>query len=289
MPGAGPSWLTGWVKLNNKHVVVHAASGGGGKGFAMTGEEEKCQQTATTARSPSTEISSKSTRRNNWSRKHTKEKTITIDESSDDDVLVSHNSNNNNIHHHHHLSHQILSEAAFMTEVADPVTLLIDEVHSKVAPRNRTSPEGLIVTAIVEKPRPPPQHHNSSSNNHHLNHRLAAVFPGDRESCKSCIALEKKLDEVFDDLEYMRSVALQQEQASTHRKVANNECFQCGSNLRSGSFQPCGNTAATNELQELAQRHKQVVEALLSERVSALHHCAKVRCADERDFRVARE
>jgi hypothetical protein len=246
MPGGGPSWLTGWVKLNNKHVV-HAS----GKSSSLE-DDEKCHQTATTARSPATLISSKSVPcRSSWSRK-TKEKAITIDESSDDEIV--HNIS-------HHLSRQILNEAAFMTEVNDihPPELMPGEYLTAVP---RSSPEGLIVTTFSEKPRPQYIEPKSS----HLN-RLAAIFAGEREPCQSCISLMKKLDEAFDDIEYMRIVALQQQQHHVNGAVDHhaNDCA-CGNFLHFVSVKP--SVTAANELQELVQRHKQVVEVLMSERVS---------------------
>jgi hypothetical protein len=252
MPGTGPTWLTGWVKLNSKHMS-HVSS----SSKVCSDDEEKCQQTATTARSPQSEMSPKAGRRN-WSRKSAKDKSTTIvEESRALDVQLQRNISD------HHRSHQILSEAAFMTpeDTSEPTPsqLRSDDVYPIVS--SRSSPEGLIVTTIAAKPRPTVQDLSSTN---HLN-RLAAIFTGEREPCQSCISLEKKLDEVYDDLEYMRSVALQQqqEQASSaalqHHTV--NECSVCG------SHKPYAADAA-HELRELVQRHKQVVEALVSERVS---------------------
>lgn len=241
--GGGPTWLTGWIKLNNKHAV-HVTS----KSSKPEEEEEKCQQTATTARSPVTEISSKTASRN-WSRK-TKEQPIVIEESSETELPY---------HLSHQVSHQILSEAAFMIASADPELLSAELNPFPCGKPIRMSPEGLIVTTGVEKPQP----HFNKAKTGNLN-RLTSIFAREREPCQSCISLEQKLSAAYDDLEYMRGVAVHQASCGAQQHHAIEDACD-GKCIQSSRTQP--SATATNEFGELVKRHKQVVEALISERV----------------------
>lgn len=175
------------------------------------------------------------------------------------------------------LTHQILSEAAFMAQPqkvpSDPMlqSYRTQDITSNTASisalptgrHNRNTPEGLIVTTTTLKARPKLELKEPQNQNHHLN-RLASIFAGERQPCQSCISLEKKIDAVHDDLEYMRSVALQQQKNSrTHHHSNDTDCA-CATCLPTVTTKPSA-TSAT-ELQELVKRNKHVVDSLMSER-----------------------
>jgi hypothetical protein len=149
------------------------------------------------------------------------------------------------------ISHQILCEAAFMPVVLPQLSPKNKENNSDSSESEQARagsfecPLDLVICTDTSK--------------------SGGALPLPQEKilesvCSSCAALERKLDNMYDDMEYMRGLALKNNDNSSSTAG----CPHCSSKSSRAAL----TTVVRNEFQHLVDHHAQQIQALYSERVS---------------------
>jgi hypothetical protein len=158
------------------------------------------------------------------------------------------------------ISRQILREAAFMAaddEPSDPSESLEDvhafvPFHTTPSVRDQKSPEGLTVTLVKDE---------SLKWQNHILEGIASVFNGihsEHNSCQNCATLERKLNELSCDIEFLRG--LDKKDSGNPAENDIKTCKQCVHMAKN----------AFSEKEELISLHKQQMKSIMRERVSRM-------------------
>lgn len=237
----GPSWLSGWVKMNHKHNVVvhHSRTSASGK----RENKKACEATATTTTSPSTTATKHIWGAFGLRNSSASSRTPANDTTSHSNHAIQEEAQREEAEA---ISRQVLREAAFMAEEEQEEARVDDSNHKNVSPESSPpesecahceSPEGLIV-------------HTTAANEEDPLLQRYRLMP-ETTSCQRCSDMERTLEAMRDDVEYMRLLAMKQHADGC-------TCAKC--HPRHHRAYPL----------DLAETHKRQVQALLKEKVRLL-------------------
>jgi hypothetical protein len=242
----GPSWLTGWIKLNTKHNV-HIIDD--------CNDEKKHQQTsqscATDSTSTATDLEAMTFNR---SRSHTIRRS-----------LVSQRTSSSSAERRNSVEDQVVgvgTAKTFASSGYDSPRAVADSAG--IRPRQRKGTTSMdhqdsiqSKQRMIAPPKNIPQNGMGGLSNI-LSH---AFFLGDQSmtsSCSNCAGMESNLVAVLDDLEYMRDAAIKAQRGVVAKP-------------RIPKLSAPGTTGAwvdtSKQLQEVVSRHQKQVEQLTKESV----------------------